>query len=83
MGVTLRRRLASDPGARMKQVLSSIFGKQAASSMVSGASRSKGKKRKAPGATDDRGAESRAKTLAASRTVEFSEVKKFAGQEVL
>lgn len=67
------------------QVLAEIFGKAAASSIVYTASNKKGLKRKLKSSGGDaiREAASRAKALAASRTVEVSEVKKFAGQEIV
>lgn len=64
-------------------MLSGIFGKKAASNIVAGAGKPKDKKRKSPGGSGKSGGENRAKVLAASRTVEVSEVKKYAGQEIL
>lgn len=78
-----RRRCSRCAGSRPPQVLAGIFGKQAASSIVSGAMKSGAKKRKAPDPTAGNVEASRAKLLAASRTVEVSEVKKYAGKEIL
>lgn len=66
------------------QVLADIFGKKAASSIVSGASMKKDvKKRKSSGGAGKSEEVTRAQALAASRTVEVSEVKKYAGKEIL
>lgn len=59
-----------------EQVLAGIFGKKAASNIVSGASKTKRKRGVAEGAA-------RKKMLAASRKVEVSEVKKYAGKDIV
>ncbi|CAM9420452.1 unnamed protein product [Sphacelaria rigidula] len=69
---------------KANKVLAGIFGKKAASSIVSGASMKKDvKKRKSSGGAGKSEEVTRAQALAASRTVEVSEVKKYAGKEIL
>lgn len=59
-----------------EQVLAGIFGKKAASNIVSGA----GKAKRRGGAAESA---ARKKLLAASRKVEVSEVKKYAGKDIV
>lgn len=61
-----------------EQVLAGIFGKKAASTIVSGASKAK---RRGEGGGDS--AAARAKALAASRKVEVTEIKKYAGKDIV
>lgn len=77
----MRSALAADMGRWSlalvsEQVLAGIFGKKAASNIVSGA----GKAKRQGGAVE--GA-ARKKVLAASRKVEVSEVKKYAGKDIV
>ena len=62
------------------QVLAGIFGKKTASSLVSKASKTK---RRSTLAAAKKEAADRAKELAASRTMEISEVKKYAGKDIV
>ncbi|CAM9801628.1 unnamed protein product [Pylaiella littoralis] len=61
---------------KANKVLAGIFGKKAASNIVSGASKTKRRAGAAEGAA-------RKKLLAASRKVEVSEVKKYAGKDIV
>lgn len=62
----------------LTQVLESIFGKKGASSIVSGATKAKRR-----GSASGGEAAARKKMLAASRKVEVTEVKKYAGKDIL
>lgn len=64
------------PFHALEQVLAGIFGKKAASDIVSGVGKAK---RRAGGAE----AAARKKALAASRKVEVTEVKKYAGKDIV
>lgn len=59
-----------------EQVLAAIFGKKAASKIVSGAGKPKRRVGSGEGAA-------RKKALAASRKVEVTEIKKYAGKDIV
>ncbi|CAM9280271.1 unnamed protein product [Ascophyllum nodosum] len=65
---------------KANKVLAGIFGKKTASSLVSKASKTK---RRSTLAATKKEAADRAKELAASRTMEISEVKKYAGKDIV